>query len=265
MHFRLHCVIHFLIAFALGVASLAAHAQTAPATAATSNIHGHISDQTGALIPGAKVTVTTADGKTAGTATADASGAYTVNGLTTGSYIVQAEYPGFAPFQSQAIPVAAGQNKRVDIAMAIEVEQQSVTVTDDAPQVNVEAGGNANSLVLKDKDLDALSDDPDELSNELSALAGPQQAPTAARSISTDSAAGSFRRSRRFARSASIRIHFQRSLTASVMDALKFSPSRERTNYTDSFSSRATTKPSTPATHLRPRFHPITATSSMQR
>ena len=61
--------------------------------------------------------------------------------------------------------------------MAIEVEQQSVTVTDDAPQVNVEAGGNANSLVLKDKDLDALSDDPDELSNELSALAGPSAGP----------------------------------------------------------------------------------------
>ena len=80
---------------------------------------------------------------------------------------------------SGAIPVAAGQVKRVDIAMAIEVEQQSVVVTDESAQVNVEAAGNANSIVLKDKDLDALSDDPDELSNELtalaSALAGPRR------------------------------------------------------------------------------------------
>jgi hypothetical protein len=177
VHLRLHCIIHFLIALALGIASLAAHGQTAAATTTTSTIHGHIADQTGALIPGAKVTITTADGKTAGAATADASGAYSVSALTTGNYIVKAEYPGFAPFQSQPIPVAAGQVKRVDIAMAIEVEQQNIVVSDESPQVNVEAGGNANSLVLKDKDLDALSDDPDELSNELSALAGPSAGP----------------------------------------------------------------------------------------
>ena len=75
--------------------------------------------------------------------------------------------------------LTAGQVKRVDIAMAIEAEQQSVTVSDDAPtsMVNVEASGNANSIVLKDKDLDALSDDPDELANELSALAGPSAGP----------------------------------------------------------------------------------------
>ena len=100
-----------------------------------------------------------------------------MSGLAPGSYIVSAEYPGFAPFQSQTIPVAAGQIKRVDIAMAIQVEQQSVVVTDETPTVSVEAGANASSLVLKDKDLDALSDDPDELSNELTALAGPSAGP----------------------------------------------------------------------------------------
>ena len=62
--------------------------------------------------------------------------------------------------------------------MATVVEQQSVTVTDEeAPMVSVEASGNTSSVVLKDKDLDALSDDPDELSNELTALAGPSAGP----------------------------------------------------------------------------------------
>ena len=177
MHLRLHCIIHFLIAFALGIASLAAHAQAAVPATASSTIHGHIADQTGALIPGAKITISTVDGKSAGAATADASGAYSISGLPTGNYIVKAEYAGFAPFQSQPIAVAAGQIKRVDIAMAIEVEQQNIVVSDESAQVNVEASGNANSLVLKDKDLDALSDDPDELSNELSALAGPSAGP----------------------------------------------------------------------------------------
>ncbi len=177
MHLRLHCIIHFLIALALGLVSLAAHAQAPPATAATATIHGHITDQTGALIPGATITIATADGIAAGKATADASGGYSVSGLTPGNYIVSAEYPGFAAFQSQSIPVAAGQIKRVDIAMAIQVEQQSIVVSDETPTVSVEAGANASSLVLKDKDLDALSDDPDELSNELTALAGPSAGP----------------------------------------------------------------------------------------
>jgi hypothetical protein len=150
-------------------------AQSTPA--GSDAIRGHITDPTGALIPGAKITVTTPDGKTAGTATADASGAYEVRGLAPGQYIVRAEYAGFASFQSQPITLNANQSKRVDIAMAIQVEQQNVVVTDDSPTVNTEASGNSNSIVLKGKDLDALSDDPDELSNELSALAGPSAGP----------------------------------------------------------------------------------------
>ncbi len=63
------------------------------------------------------------------------------------------------------------------LRLAIEVEQQQVTVTDETPTVSLDPGANANALVIKDKDLDALSDDPDELSSELTALAGPSAGP----------------------------------------------------------------------------------------
>src|ERR1022692_2488339 len=158
----------------------AAPAIQAPAVPATlAAVHGHISDPTGALIPGATITITTETGVAVTKTKSDAAGAYAANNLAPGSYIVAAAFDGFASFASQPIPLTAGQIKRVDIAMAIEAEQQSVTVSDDAPSsmVNVEASGNANSIVLKDKDLDALSDDPDELSNELTALAGPAAGP----------------------------------------------------------------------------------------
>ena len=185
MYSRLHCFIHFVIALAIVLASLAAgHAQTAPAAdvqtpapVATATLRGHVADQTGALIPAAKITVTAADGTAVATAEADAAGAYTVSALAPGSYIVNAAVEGFAPFASQAIPLTAGQVKRVDISMAIEAEQQSVVVTDESPSVGVEASSNASAVVLKDKDLEALSDDPDELSNELMALAGPSAGP----------------------------------------------------------------------------------------
>ena len=129
------------------------------------------------MIPGAKITIADASGNTVRTITADAGGAYEARGLAPGSYIVKAEFEGFAPFQSQPLAIAASQAKRVDIAMAIQAEQQNVVVTDESPTVNVEASGNSNAIVLKGKDLDALSDDPDELSNELSALAGPSAGP----------------------------------------------------------------------------------------
>jgi hypothetical protein len=152
---------------------------TPAAPAATATVRGHVADPSGAMIPGAAITITTSAGKAVTNTTADASGSYAASGLAPGSYIVQATVEGFAPFTSPAIPLAAGQVKRVEITMAIVVEQQSVVVTaeEDMPTVSVDAGGNASAIVLKGKDLEALSDDPDELSSELTALAGPSAGP----------------------------------------------------------------------------------------
>ena len=190
MYSRLHSCTHLRIVLALGASSVLAAQAQAPATPAapsatttvtaapatpvtTASFRGHVADPTGAVIPGATITITTSAGATVRTVTADDAGHYAVNGLTPGAYQVQASVAGFAPFASRVIQLAAGQVVRVDIAMAMEVAQQSVVVTDESPSVNVEAGGNASALVIKGKDLDALSDDPDELSNELTALAGP--------------------------------------------------------------------------------------------
>ncbi|MGD1108641.1 MAG: carboxypeptidase regulatory-like domain-containing protein, partial [Terracidiphilus sp.] len=111
-------------------------------------------------------------------ATADAAGGYQVHGLAAGSYVIEASFSGFAPFVSAPISLNAGQTKNIDIKMAIEAAEQQVVVTDEGgPTVSTDASSNANSIVLKGSDLDALSDDPDELSSELTALAGPSAGP----------------------------------------------------------------------------------------
>ena len=56
--------------------------------------------------------------------------------------------------------------------------QQQVQVTGNTPGVSVDPDSNVSAVVLTGKDLDALSDDPDELSNELTALAGPAAGPS---------------------------------------------------------------------------------------
>jgi hypothetical protein len=146
-----------ILALALTFAGLFARAQTADAAPAAGGsvlqtpsgaaprgvglgqLHGHITDPSGALIPGAQVVVIAAQGGPVGKATADAAGAYTVRGLAAGSYVIQATFNGFAPFVSTPIPLSSGQIKMVDIKMAIEVEQQQVVVTDEgAPQVSFE-------------------------------------------------------------------------------------------------------------------------------
>src|SRR5262249_8911326 len=75
------------------------------------------------------------------------------------------------------VKIAAGQTQELDIALQIAVEEQHVDVQEEAPTVGLSSESSAGTLVLKGKDLDALSDDPDELSSELEALAGPSAGP----------------------------------------------------------------------------------------
>jgi len=61
--------------------------------------------------------------------------------------------------------------------MAIKTEEETVTVSDDSSGISADASSSVGAIVLKGSDLDALSDDPDELQNELDALAGPSAGP----------------------------------------------------------------------------------------
>jgi Carboxypeptidase regulatory-like domain len=141
----------------------------------TGTLQGRVLDPSGAVIPQAQVTVTSPAGKTVSTS-ADAAGSYQVRGLAAGDYTVNATTPGFAAFTA-TVTVAPGQSKTLNIAMQIEAEKQQVQVEADAPTVDTSPDQNANAVVLKGKDLDALSDDPDELESQLQALAGPAAGP----------------------------------------------------------------------------------------
>jgi hypothetical protein len=163
----------YLVLFiALLVASIGvSHAQS------NVKLNGTITDQSGAVIPNATVSLTTPDGHTVATVTSDNSGQYHVNNLKSGLYIVLASAQGFAASESKAVNFASGKSLLFNITMQIAVEKQQIIVNDNIPTVSVEPTNNANSLVIKGKDLDALSDDPDELQNELNALAGPAAGP----------------------------------------------------------------------------------------
>ena len=76
----------------LGLASMPAMAQQTQAQApasGTASLRGHVADPTGALIPKADITITTADGAAVTEIKSDAQGTYVVSGLAAGSYVVK--------------------------------------------------------------------------------------------------------------------------------------------------------------------------------
>ncbi len=147
---------------------------TAQQTGAT--VHGLVADPENAVIPGATVTFTPATGKALITQS-QSDGTYVLHGVPAGTYAVTVTMQGFASFVKAGVKIAAGQDLTLDAQMAIQEQKQEVNVTATSTQVSVDADSNASSTVLKGKDLDALSDDPDELSSELTALAGPAAGP----------------------------------------------------------------------------------------
>jgi hypothetical protein len=155
-------------------------AQTAAGSTVSTTLgtlRGQVADPSGAVIPQASLTVTSAAG-TSRTATSDASGQYVISGLAPGQYTVTVEATGFSTFTSPSVHIAAGQTQHLNVSLTIQTEQQQVQVTADAQGVSVDPDANVSAVVMTGKDLDALSDDPDELSNELTALAGPSAGPS---------------------------------------------------------------------------------------
>src|SRR5688572_14544995 len=135
-------------------------------------LRGAITDELGAVIVGANVVLTDANGVQKKTTT-NAEGIYTFAGLALGKYALTATAPGFAPSESKEIDVTPGRQS-ADVTLRVTIEEK---VTIDQTAVSTEATANANQTVIAGKDLDALPDDPDELAAALQALAGPSVGP----------------------------------------------------------------------------------------
>jgi hypothetical protein len=138
-------------------------------------VKGALTDDSGGVIPAANVSLTGRGiSKTAQT---QADGTYVFSGLAPGDYTVSLAFPGFQPF-SKPVTVTAGGTVQVPIQLALKVEKQEVMVQGEAgPTLSVEPDNNATQLVIKGEDLQALPDDPDDLSDALQALAGPGAGP----------------------------------------------------------------------------------------
>ncbi|HEX8845594.1 MAG TPA: TonB-dependent receptor [Pyrinomonadaceae bacterium] len=137
-------------------------------------LRGHVTDEFDARIIGATVTVVTPDGAEK-TCPTDNDGSFVFPRLTPGKYIVRATMPGFADFADTNVEVTRD-GQPLNIRMSVALIAESVEAASESA-IGVEAENNANALVLRDKELDVLPDDPDQLAAALLALAGPPAGP----------------------------------------------------------------------------------------
>ena len=141
---------------------------------ATPSLKGLVRDPSGSLIPGAVVELR--GNGAPRTVTTAADGLYNFPSLTAGKYSLKITASGFTTTQRNNIDVS--QPSTLDIQVSIADEAQVLTVQDTVATVSVDPESNASALVLKEKELEALSDDPDELAQQLQALAGPGAGPS---------------------------------------------------------------------------------------
>lgn len=140
----------------------------------TGGLRGQVTDEFGGVIVGAFVTAVNSSGVEK-SATTDSDGNFVINGLAPGKYIVRAIAGGFSLYENAEVEVVAGRRDALAIALGVALEKEEVIVAAEAP---LDSSNNADAIVLKGKDLDALPDDPDDLAAALTALAGPSAGPS---------------------------------------------------------------------------------------
>ena len=143
---------------------------------ASATLRGQITDETGAVVPGATVTLTGPAGLSKSATTAN-DGSYAFAGLPPGDYTVQVSASQLTLSEPENLSLKAGV-QTLNLQLKVAPTEQNFTVQESAgPPVNTDPSNNASALVLRGTDLEALADDPDDLATDLQALAGPSAGP----------------------------------------------------------------------------------------
>lgn len=133
------------VLLALGIPSLA--------QIPVGSIRGVVKDASGAVVPGATVTIRNVDTGQTRTVMSGDDGAYLAPSLAVGHYNITTEHSGFKTEARNGVTLNVGDSLAIDFTMEIGTSQQEVTVTAEAPLVNTEnstLGGLVNEREMAD-------------------------------------------------------------------------------------------------------------------
>lgn len=118
-------------------------------SADTGAISGTISDKSGAVLPGATITVTNDNTGVAKTTTTNNSGFYSIESVLSGDYTVAIQREGFATSTFQHLHIDPGQRREVSATLKVGSISESMTVNAEAMAVNTETMDNSSTIDSK--------------------------------------------------------------------------------------------------------------------
>jgi hypothetical protein len=133
-------IVATIVMFALGII-FGATRLSAQSQAFTATINGTVTDRSGSVVTGAKITLTSVERGIARTFVTRDSGTFTITLLPPADYSLKVEQPGFQTYEQRGISLAAGATATQDIVLSVGAISQEVVVSDSAPLLNTE---NAN-------------------------------------------------------------------------------------------------------------------------
>ena len=133
----------------LAVVALLAGVIPALAQVQTGEITGRVSDDTGAVLPGATVTLTSPVLIQPQTATSSEAGSYRFTGIPIGTYAVKFELPGFKTVIREGILVNIGFTAQVNQQLVISTVQETVTVSGESPIVDAKTNTERTTFDLQ--------------------------------------------------------------------------------------------------------------------
>lgn len=130
-----------------------------PVTSAQSifaNLSGTVTDTSGAVVPGAKVTVQNSTTRVARVMTTNNSGYFSATQLPAGTYSVSAEAKGFEKWQASGITLNSSDDRTLSIGLRVGAETETVEVDAAAGEVAITDTGEKSDLISS-KELNELS------------------------------------------------------------------------------------------------------------
>ena len=151
----------------------------------TGSLLGVIQDSSGAVIPGATVTVANKNTGAVFTTTSGGAGEYEAPSLHTGTYKITAERSGFNTAVADNILVSVGARQHIDLTLAVGQTATTVEVSDVALQIETETSERGQTV--SGYQTEALPLVSRNFSDFLAVVTGSRQAPTAATTSSISS------------------------------------------------------------------------------
>jgi hypothetical protein len=140
---------YILVSLFLTLGGIGAYAQ------ANSQLTGIVTDQTGAMVPGATVTLTDPATGLVKETISESSGLYAIGGLNPATYNLKVVAKGFQIFEQTGVVVNVSSTLRVDVKLTIGAETQTVTVS--ASALAVQTDSNVISSLISSEQITSIA------------------------------------------------------------------------------------------------------------